>query len=71
MDFQTKTGCLSHGKETAPAGRTMGHAGAIVGGKDDTAAAKMAIMKECGLIVVDSPAEIGITMANALSGKMA
>jgi succinyl-CoA synthetase alpha subunit len=49
----------------------MGHAGAIVGGKDDTAAAKMAIMKECGLIVVDSPAEIGITMANALSGKMA
>ena len=57
--------------QTAPAGRTMGHAGAIVGGKDDTAAAKMAIMKECGLIVVDSPAEIGITMANALSGKMA
>ena len=49
----------------------MGHAGAIVGGKDDTAAAKMAIMKECGLIVVDSPAEIGITMAHALSGKMA
>jgi succinyl-CoA synthetase alpha subunit len=57
--------------QTAPAGRTMGHAGAIVGGKDDTAAAKMAIMKECGLIVVDSPAEIGITMAHALSGKMA
>lgn len=57
--------------QTAPAGRTMGHAGAIVGGKDDTAAAKMAIMRECGLIVVDSPAEIGITMANALSGKMA
>ena len=57
--------------QTAPAGRTIGHAGAIVGGKDDTAAAKMAIMKECGLIVVDSPAEIGITMANALSGKMA
>jgi succinyl-CoA synthetase alpha subunit len=52
--------------QTAPAGRTMGHAGAIVGGKDDTAAAKMAIMKECGLTVVDSPAEIGITMANLL-----
>ena len=52
--------------QTAPAGRTMGHAGAIVGGKDDTAAAKMAIMIECGLTVVDSPAEIGITMANLL-----
>jgi succinyl-CoA synthetase alpha subunit len=52
--------------QTAPAGRTMGHAGAIVGGKDDTAAAKMAIMRECGLTVVDSPAEIGITMANLL-----
>ena len=52
--------------QTAPAGRTMGHAGAIVGGKDDTAEAKMAIMRECGLTVVDSPAEIGITMANLL-----
>lgn len=45
--------------ETAPAGRTMGHAGAIVGGSDDTAAAKKRIMKECGIHVVDSPAEIG------------
>lgn len=45
--------------QTAPAGRTMGHAGAIVGGKDDTAAAKMAIMRECGIHVVDSPADIG------------
>ncbi|EWH14635.1 succinyl-CoA synthetase subunit alpha [Cellulophaga geojensis KL-A] len=45
--------------ETAPAGRTMGHAGAIVGGSDDTAQAKKAIMKECGIHVVDSPAEIG------------
>src|SRR5690606_22208718 len=44
--------------QTAPKGRTMGHAGAIVGGKDDTAQAKMAIMKECGIHVVDSPAEI-------------
>ena len=45
--------------ETAPAGRTMGHAGAIVGGTDDTAQAKKRIMKECGIHVVDSPAEIG------------
>jgi len=45
--------------ETAPAGRTMGHAGAIVGGSDDTAQAKKQIMKECGIHVVDSPAEIG------------
>jgi succinyl-CoA synthetase alpha subunit len=45
--------------ETAPAGRTMGHAGAIVGGSDDTAAAKKQIMKDCGIYVVDSPAEIG------------
>ena len=46
--------------ETAPAGRTMGHAGAIVGGTDDTAQAKKKIMRECGIHVVDSPAEIGI-----------
>ena len=45
--------------ETAPAGRTMGHAGAIVGGSDDTAEAKKRIMRECGVHVVDSPAEIG------------
>ncbi|WP_320814807.1 succinate--CoA ligase subunit alpha [Flavobacterium sp.] len=45
--------------ETAPAGRTMGHAGAIVGGSDDTAEAKKRIMRECGIHVVDSPAEIG------------
>ena len=45
--------------ETAPKGRTMGHAGAIVGGSEDTAEAKKAIMRECGIIVVDSPAEIG------------
>ena len=45
--------------ETAPAGRTMGHAGAIVGGTDDTAQAKKRIMRECGIKVVDSPAEIG------------
>ncbi|SNY99854.1 succinate--CoA ligase subunit alpha [Flagellimonas pacifica] len=46
--------------ETAPAGRTMGHAGAIVGGSDDTAQAKKRIMSECGIHVVDSPAEIGV-----------
>ena len=45
--------------ETAPKGRTMGHAGAIVGGADDTAEAKKRIMRECGIHVVDSPAEIG------------
>lgn len=52
--------------QTAPAGRRMGHAGAIVGGADDTAAAKMKIMKESGISVVDSPADIGKTMAAAL-----
>lgn len=52
--------------ETAPAGRTMGHAGAIVGGKDDTAQAKKAIMRESGIHVVDSPAEIGTKMAEVL-----
>ncbi len=45
--------------ETAPAGRTMGHAGAIVGGSDDTAQAKKKVMRECGIHVVESPAEIG------------
>ncbi len=53
--------------ETAPKGRRMGHAGAIVGGKDDTAAAKKAIMRECGIHVVDSPAEIGKKMAEVLN----
>ncbi|MDD3771978.1 MAG: succinate--CoA ligase subunit alpha [Weeksellaceae bacterium] len=52
--------------QTAPKGRTMGHAGAIVGGKDDTAQAKMQIMKECGIHVVDSPAKIGETVAAVL-----
>jgi succinyl-CoA synthetase alpha subunit len=53
--------------ETAPAGRTMGHAGAIVGGSDDTAQAKKQIMKECGIHVVESPAEIGKKVASVLS----
>ncbi|TAM94656.1 MAG: succinate--CoA ligase subunit alpha [Chitinophagaceae bacterium] len=52
--------------QTAPAGRRMGHAGAIIGGKEDTAAAKMKIMRECGIRVVDSPANIGKTMAEVL-----
>jgi len=52
--------------QTAPAGRRMGHAGAIVGGADDTAAAKMKIMAECGIRVVASPAEIGVAMAEEL-----
>ncbi len=53
--------------ETAPAGRTMGHAGAIVGGSDDTAQAKKAIMRSCGIHVVDSPATIGIKVKEVLS----
>ena len=53
---------------TAPKGRRMGHAGAIVGGKDDTADAKMRILSECGIHVVETPAEIGSTMAKALKG---
>jgi len=52
--------------KTAPAGRTMGHAGAIVGGKDDTAEAKMAILRECGITVAESPAEIGKLMAEKM-----
>ncbi len=52
--------------ETAPAGRTMGHAGAIVGGTDDTAQAKKKIMRECGIHVVDSPAKIGQKVAEVL-----
>ncbi|SMO71389.1 succinate--CoA ligase subunit alpha [Solitalea koreensis] len=58
--------------QTAPPGRRMGHAGAIVGGADDTAAAKMKIMRECGIRVADSPAEIGIAMVEELkkAGKI-
>ena len=52
--------------QTAPPGRRMGHAGAIVGGADDTAAAKMKIMAECGITVVASPADIGKTMAEII-----
>jgi len=52
--------------QTAPPGRRMGHAGAIIGGSDDTAAAKMRIMRECGITVSDSPADIGKTMAEMM-----
>ncbi len=54
--------------QTAPKGRKMGHAGAIVGGADDTAAAKMAILAEHGIHVVDSPAQIGAVMARVMRG---
>tara|TARA_B100000809_G_scaffold136462_1_gene134003 strand:- start:3115 stop:3993 length:879 start_codon:yes stop_codon:yes gene_type:complete len=53
--------------ETAPVGRTMGHAGAIVGGEEDTAQAKKKIMRDCGITVVDSPANIGEAMAQLMS----
>jgi succinyl-CoA synthetase alpha subunit len=52
--------------QTAPKGRRMGHAGAIIGGKNDTAEAKMRIMAECGIHVVESPADIGKTVAGVL-----
>ncbi len=52
---------------TAPKGRKMGHAGAIIGGAEDTAAAKIAVMKECGIFVVESPADIGSGMAEVLA----
>ncbi|MEO7961952.1 MAG: succinate--CoA ligase subunit alpha [Ginsengibacter sp.] len=55
--------------QTAPPGRRMGHAGAIVGGAEDTAAAKMKILEECGVHVVASPADIGKTMAEVMKGK--
>jgi len=57
--------------QTAPPGRRMGHAGAIIGGAEDTAAAKMKIMRECGITVVDSPASIGDTVAKVLSAGAA
>ena len=56
--------------QTAPKGRTMGHAGAIIGGADDTAEAKMRIMAECGINVVKSPAHIGATMLESLKSKV-
>ena len=55
--------------QTAPAGKRMGHAGAIIGGADDTAEAKMRIMRECGIYVSESPATIGSTLADVLNAK--
>jgi succinyl-CoA synthetase alpha subunit len=52
--------------QTAPKGRKMGHAGAIIGGKNDTASAKMKIMRECGIHVVESPADIGATVLKVI-----
>lgn len=57
--------------QTAPKGRRMGHAGAIIGGADDTAEAKMKVMSECGIHVVKSPADIGATMVQAIKGVTA
>lgn len=57
--------------QTAPPGRRMGHAGAIIGGADDTAAAKMKIMRDCGIHVVESPANLGETMLEALKAHKA
>ncbi len=68
-DFGTKPVVGFIAGATAPKGRTMGHAGAIIGGKDDTAEAKKKIMTECGVTSIDSPADIGITMKNVLGNK--
>jgi succinyl-CoA synthetase alpha subunit len=65
-DFGTKPVVGFIAGQTAPKGRKMGHAGAIIGGAEDTAAAKMEIMKACGIHVVKSPAAIGQTMIEAL-----
>ncbi|NOX46884.1 MAG: succinate--CoA ligase subunit alpha [Chlorobi bacterium] len=65
-EFGTKPVVSFIAGATAPKGRTMGHAGAIIGGKADTAQAKKKILKDCGVIVVDSPADIGTAMAKAL-----
>ncbi len=66
QEFGTKPVVSFIAGATAPKGRTMGHAGAIIGGKDDTAEAKKTILKECGIFVVDSPAEIGKKMLEVL-----
>lgn len=75
METEAAEWIKNHGKKpvvgfiagkTAPPGRRMGHAGAIIGGKSDTADAKMAVMRECGIHVVDSPAFIGQKMAEVL-----
>jgi succinyl-CoA synthetase alpha subunit len=67
-DYGTKPVIGFIAGQTAPKGRRMGHAGAIIGGKTDTASAKMEIMKECGIHVVQSPADIGATVLKVLQG---
>ena len=62
----SKPGAAFIAGKTAPAGKRMGHAGAIIGGKDDTAEAKIKALRDCGVHVAESPAEIGSTMARAL-----
>jgi len=69
-DFGTKPVVGFIAGQTAPKGRKMGHAGAIIGGADDTAAAKMKIMAECGIHVVNSPAAIGETMRRVMQGEL-
>jgi len=66
-DYGTKPVVSFIAGATAPKGRTMGHAGAIIGGKDDTADAKKVILKECGITVAESPAEIGQRMKELLT----
>lgn len=66
-EFGTKPVVSFIAGATAPKGRTMGHAGAIISGKDDTAEAKKEILRECGIHVVDSPAEIGKKMKEVLN----
>lgn len=68
-EFGTKPVVAFIAGTTAPAGRTMGHAGAIIGGAADTAAAKIKILRECGIHVSESPADIGATMLKALAAK--
>ncbi|MBN1337760.1 MAG: succinate--CoA ligase subunit alpha [Bacteroidales bacterium] len=67
-DYGTKPVVSFISGATAPKGRRMGHAGAIIGGKNDTAQAKKEILHECGITVADSPAEIGSTMLKVLKG---
>ncbi len=68
-DFGTKPVVGFIAGATAPKGRTMGHAGAIIGGKDDTAEAKKEILTACGVTYVDSPADIGATMKKVIDSK--
>ncbi|HPR29941.1 MAG TPA: hypothetical protein PLI03_11370, partial [Chitinophagales bacterium] len=66
-DLHLRSSSIVIAGQTAPKGRTMGHAGAIVGGKDDTAAAKMEIMRACGIHVAETPAVLGEKMREAIA----